>query len=126
HSALAGRGIAAAVGVGVVSGALLVAAVAAPGLRLGGRSVGALDVAALGAAALARGSLGPGELAAQGGTAWLVLLLPLLVAFVAAVVAARLLGPALRVLERRTRGGAIGLRLATLSLARRPGRAGAV
>ncbi len=131
HSVLAGRGIATAAGVAVVSGALLVAAVRIPPLRIAGRAVGILDVAALGAAAavlltLARGSLGPGELAARGGTAGLVLLLPLLVAFVAAVAAARALGPALRLLERRSRRGPVSLRLASLSLARQPGRAGAV
>jgi hypothetical protein len=131
HSVLAGRGIATAAGIAIVSGALLVAAVRFPSLRISGRTLGVLDVAALGAAgavllALTRGSLGPDELATRGGTAGLVLLLPLLVAFVAAVAAARALGPALRLVERCSRRGLVSLRLASLSLARQSGRAGAV
>ena len=55
-----------------------------------------------------------------------LLLLPGLVAFVAAVAAARLLGPLLRLLERATRQGGVVARLAVLSLARRPSRAAVV
>ena len=55
----------------------------------------------------------------------LTLLLPALVTFAAAVLVARLLRPALRVVERLARGRSpsLGLRLASLSLARNPGYA---
>ena len=58
----------------------------------------------------------------------LVLLLPALVTFAAAVAAARLLRPALRLAERLTQrrsagGRSLGLRLAVLSLGRNPGYA---
>ena len=90
-----------------------------------GRRVTVLDVAALGAAAtiavaLGRGALDPESLT-FGGTV-LFLLLPLLVCFVAAVVLARLLGPAMRAAERITRHSRISLRLAVLALARAPTR----
>jgi hypothetical protein len=89
------------------------------GLRL-------LDVAALGAAVavgvgLARGGLNADTLAA-GGDATLLLLLPGLVSFVAAVAAGRLIGPLMRAAERAARQGPTALRLALLALARAPSR----
>jgi hypothetical protein len=90
------------------------------------RGVRLLDVAAVGAAAavavgLARGGLNTSSVA-SGGTATLLLLLPGLVCFVAAVVGARLLAPLMRLAERSTRRGPIALRLALLGLARAPAR----
>src|SRR5207248_10490782 len=85
-----------------------------------------LDVAALGAAVvvavgLARGGLDANTLA-TGGDATLLLLLPGLVSFVAAVVAGRLIGPLMRAAERAARQGPSALRLALLALARAPSR----
>jgi hypothetical protein len=89
------------------------------GLRL-------LDVAALGAAVavgvgLARGGLDADTLA-TGGDTTLLLLLPGLVAFAAAVAAGRLIAPLMRAGERAARRGPSALRLALLALARAPSR----
>ncbi|HZO50288.1 MAG TPA: FtsX-like permease family protein, partial [Gaiellaceae bacterium] len=92
----------------------------------GGR-VRPLDVAALGAVAavglgLARGGL-DAEALASGGDRTLLLLLPALVSFAAAVAAARLLGPLARGAERGVRRhGSLALRLALLALSRAPAR----
>ena len=59
----------------------------------------------------------------RGGDGDLTLLLPGLATFGAAVLVARLLRPALRLLERATRRSSVALRLAVLSLARNPGYA---
>jgi hypothetical protein len=96
-------------------------------LRLGGLSLSPLDVAALGALAavalaLTRGEADARALATEDGGPFL-LLLPGLVAFVAAVAAARVLAPTLRLLERLGRRHPVPLRLAALSLARNPGHA---
>jgi len=85
-----------------------------------------LDVAALGAGAVvalgvARGDVGADALS-TGGDATLLLLLPGLVCFVAAVAAARALAPLMRLAERAGRGGPLALRLALLALARAPAR----
>ena len=53
----------------------------------------------------------------------LVLLLPALVTFAAAVLVGRALRPALRLAERLARGRSLGVRLASLSLSRNPGYA---
>ncbi len=84
-----------------------------------------LDMAALGALAavglgLARGGLSAS--AASGGNATLLLLLPGLICFVAAVAAGRLLGPLMRRSERLARNGPLPARLALLALARAPSR----
>ena len=63
------------------------------------------------------------ELARGDGDGDLTLLLPALVTFAAAVLVARLLRPSLRGVERLARGRSLGLRLASLSLARNPGYA---
>src|SRR5581483_8085155 len=91
----------------------------------GRRRVQLVDVAAVGAAVtlavgLGRGALDP-EHVTSGNTV-LLLVLPALVCFVAAVVLARLLGPAMRVGERLTRKRALSLRLGVLALARAPSR----
>jgi hypothetical protein len=99
---------------------LLVVSLPEDGVRR--RRVGLLDVAALGALVaivleLARGGLNADTLA-SGGDPTLLVLLPGLVAFVAAVLVARLLGPVMRGLERVSRRAAIPFRLATLALTR--------
>jgi hypothetical protein len=99
---------------------LVVALLPEDGVRR--RRIGLLDVAAAGALvavilALARGNL-DAETLASGGDPTLLILLPGLVAFVAAVLIARLLSPVMRGLERMTRGAAIPFRLATLALTR--------
>ncbi len=70
----------------------------------------------------ARGSVDTSSLS-SGGTGAFVLLVPALVTFAAAIVAVRLLLPALRGLGRIGRRGPLSLRLAALSLARNPGGA---
>jgi hypothetical protein len=128
--AVLGHSLGSGLGVGLVllawlagTAAVLVAeraqASARSGLRL-------LDVAALGAAVaiavgLARGGLNADTLA-TGGDATLLLLLPGLVSFVAAVAAGRLIGPLMRAAERTARQAPTALRLALLALARAPSR----
>jgi len=73
--------------------------------------------------ALARGAADARSLAAGGGTGAVLLVLPALIVFVAAVLWARVLTPALRALERQGRNAPVPFRLAALSLARNPGRA---
>ena len=87
--------------------------------------IGTVDVAALGALAVIGVAVGRGALDPAGvdsGTAWLLVALPILISFVAAVALARLLGPAMRAAERLTRGRNVSLRLAVLALARAPSR----
>jgi hypothetical protein len=128
HSTLSGTGLLAATGVAAALALVLVAALRAKPVALGGRSFSALDAAALGALAvvaltLVRGDLSQEELAQESGSAVALVLLPGLVTFVAAVLSARLLRPALLLLERISRGRSVSLRLAALSLARHPGHA---
>jgi len=128
HSLLSGRGLGIALALAAAATVVLVAALLLRDLELGGLSLSPLDVAALGAAlavviALARGSADAPELVAGNGTGLVLLLLPALVSFVAAVLVARLLPSALRLLERAVPRRALTLRLAGLGLARRPGYA---
>ena len=128
QSVLSGGGLAAAAGLALASALVLFLAVRTRPVRLAGLSVTPLDVAALGAlgivaVTLLRGSADADALAREGGTGALLMLLPGLVAFVAAVAFARVLGPGLRALERAARRGSVPVRLAALSLARRPGPA---
>ncbi len=128
HSVASGRGVLLALGLAAGATLLLFGALRAPALRLAGFSVSALDVAAIGAllaivVGLTRGRADAAELANGGGTGAFLLLLPALIAFVAAVVAARGLVPLLRAAERFGRRGPISVRLAALSLARNPGHA---
>jgi hypothetical protein len=128
HALLSRGGIFAALGVALVAGLLLFATVRAPALQLGRLAFTPLDAAALGAVAVvlvgwARGSVDAQQLAASGGTSAFLLLVPALIVFAAAVLAARLLAPTLRALGRAGRRGPIALRLAAASLARNPGHA---
>jgi len=130
HSSASAGGLAVAVGLAVAASVVLLLALHAPPVRLSRFSLTALDVAAIGcigaiALALARGAADASTLAREGGTGVLLFLLPALIAFVAAVAAVRLLGPALRALERAARRLPVSARLAALSLARNPGYAGA-
>jgi hypothetical protein len=128
HALLSRSGIIAAVGVAVTAGLLLYATVRSPAVQLGRLAFTPLDAAALGAIAVvlagwARGSVDAQQLSEARGTSGFLLLVPALVVFAAAVVAARLLAPALRALGRAGRRGPIALRLAAASLARNPGHA---
>lgn len=128
HSAASAGGVAFAAALAAAAALLLFAAVRAPSARVGGATLTAVDALALGALAaigvgLARGQADAASLAGGNGTGAFLLLLPALVALVAAVAVARLLVPLLRALERAGRRGPIGTRLAALSLARNPGHA---
>ena len=128
HSVLSGGGLAVALALILAAGAILLASVWAPPVRLGSLRLTMLDFAAVAAAvviavAFARGATDTSSLAGGPGTGAVLLLLPGLVVFVAAVVAARALGFLPRLLERAGRGGPLSVRLAALSLARNPGRA---
>ena len=128
HSVLSGGGIAACVLLAVAATVVLVATLAVRPVSVRGLSVTPLDVAALGAVAavaiaLARGAADAGSLLSGNGTGVVLLLLPVLVAFAAAILVARVLPPALRGLERAVPRTALSLRLASLALARRPGYA---
>jgi hypothetical protein len=128
HSVLSGRGFLIAVAVAAAAALVVTLALVIEPLRLGGLALSPLDVAAIGAAlavviALARGSANASELLAANGTGLVLLLLPALVGFAAAVAVARLLPLALRGLERVVPENALALRLAALGLARRPGYA---
>jgi hypothetical protein len=113
-----------------VAAALLVAAGAPPRPRL--RFVGPLEVAALVALgvvvwqAASTGSLDPAQIAATDNASPILLLVPALAFFAAAVVLLRVLPAALRLAERAARSSSIGVRLAALGAARRPVQAAAV
>ena len=115
RSVLSPEGIGLALLVAAAATAILVGAVT---VRASGSRFGLLDAAALAAVGLV--AL---ELARGGERGDLNLLLPALITFAAAVLVARLLPPALRLVERLARGRSLGLRLASLSLARNPGYA---
>jgi hypothetical protein len=114
HSTLAGEGIVALLILIAVASTLFVLALRAPIVRLRGRSISPLDAAAAGAllALILSVATGPPEGAA-------LLLVPGLVAFVAAVVLVRVSAPLFRLLGRLGGTGHAALRLAALTLARR-------
>ena len=121
HSVVSGEGFLLAAAIAVAAALVVLLSVRAEASRV-------VDVAAMGALvavvlALARGAANASSLASERGTGAVLLLLPALIAFVAAVVWARVLTPALRALERRGRTAPVPVRLAALSLARNPGRA---
>ena len=128
HSVLGSSGVLLALAAAGVAALVLLAALRAKPVRLGRLQVSAVDVAAVAAVAavalaLARGVADEQSLASQRGTGLVLLLLPGLIVFAAAVVAARILVPALRLLERAGRRGPVSARLAALSVARNPGHA---
>lgn len=131
HSVLSAVGLLAAVSFAVVAALVLLVGIAARPIRVGELSLNVLDMAALGALAviavgLARGEANPQALANERGTGMFLMVLPGLVTLVAAIVVARLLPPALRLLERPSRTAPFAARLAIVSLARAPGRASIV
>jgi hypothetical protein len=128
HSAFSWPGLLAAVALAGLATAIFVGGVWQPRARVAGRSLSLLDAAAVAALAtaalaLARGRVDPEVLARDEGASALLLLLPGLVTFVAAVAAARLLRPVFRLLERVAPSGSPAVRTAALSLARNPGHA---
>ena len=127
HSLFTLRAFGVAAALAALTALVMLAALRLERIAFGGLTVTAADVAALGALAavllaLARGKTDTATLASSGGAGVFLLLLPGLVLFVLAVVAARLLSPLLRVLEWIGRRGPASVRLALLSLARSPGR----
>jgi hypothetical protein len=128
HSVLSPTGLLVGLVLALVATLLIAAVLRAPSARIGGVRVTVADVAAVGALVaivigITRGPASTSALAAGSGTALFLLLLPGLVALVAAVVGARLLAPVLRGVERAGRRGPVSARLAALSLARSPGHA---
>lgn len=128
HSALSGAGLWIAAGVALAATVVLVVVLRAPTVPLGGFSFTAIDALAVGALGaiglgLSRGGLDAQALAQGGGTGTFLILLPALIAFVAAIATARLLSPVLRAGERWGRRAPVPFRLAALSLARNPGYA---
>ena len=124
ESLLSPTGLLLGLGTAVVAACVIAMTVSVDG---GGRRISAIDVAAVAAVlaalgVLASGAVQPDELASGGTAAVVLLVLPGLVAFAAAVAAARLLPALGRTLARG--GGAHGARLAGVSLARSPGAAG--
>ena len=125
ESVLAPAGLAVAVGVVVVATVVIAVATSFPA-RAGNR-FGPLDGAALAAlgvvvASLAGGAADESRFAEGEGAGLVLLVLPGLIAFAAAVAAARLFGPLVR-LARRFVGRSVGGRLATVTLGRGPGAA---
>jgi hypothetical protein len=91
------------------------------------RRFGAIDAAAAAAvaivlAALLGGAADESRLASGQGAGLLLLLLPGLISFAAAVAAARVFGPLVRLAGRRAHGR-VGMRLAAVTLGRGPGAA---
>ena len=128
HGPLGVSGWLAAVALASAAAVVLVVAVRMRAIAVGGLTLTPVDALALGALVavvigLARGSADASSLLRGGGTGTFLLLVPGLIAFVAAVAAARLLAPLLRLAERRLRGAPVPARLAALSLARNPGHA---
>ena len=126
ESLISARGILLALALAVTAALVVLAALKAQISGFGGIGLSVADVAAVGALAaiglaLARGDTDTAALAGSGGTGALLLVLPALVVLVAAVVSARLLAPALRLLERVGRGAGPSYRLAALSLSRARG-----
>jgi hypothetical protein len=117
RSAFSGQGLGLVLLAAAAATGVLVAAVASSSGRAPVR-FSLVDAAAVGAVALVAHELWRGD-----GSGDLVLLLPALVTFAAAVLVSRFLRPALRLAERVSRGRSLGLRLASLSLSRNPGYA---
>ncbi len=93
-----------------------------PGARVGPIDVAALVALLIVAAALAGGAADTSRLAEDQGAGLVLLLLPGLIAFAAAVAAARLFGPLVRLAGRLSRRN-VGARLAAITLGRGPGAA---
>ena len=126
ESVLAPPALALAAGVAIAATLVILLAVslhARPGRRFGLLDAAAVAVVAVVVAALLGGAADEERLATGEGAGLLLLLLPGLIAFAAAVAAARLFAPLVR-LAGRVSSGRLGLRLAAVSLGRGPGAAG--
>jgi hypothetical protein len=126
HSIFTVRALEIGILLAAVTAAAMLAALRVDTVTFGGLRITVADVAALGALAavllaLARGKADVTALQGSSGTGVYVLVLPGLVLFVLAVAAARLLAPALRLLELVARRATPPVRVALLSLARAPG-----
>ena len=123
HSLLTGQALLLGLAALVVSVLLVVVVLLLPDgpTRYGGVLADAVAVAGLAALVLAaaRGATSIGT-TTDARSDPLLPLLPLLVALVAGVAVARLLGPAMRLLERRVRGASAAVRIAVVSVAREP------
>jgi len=125
HALFTTRALWLACALAAVTALTMLAALRADAVAFAGLRLTVADAAALGALgavllALARGKADTSTLQSSG-TGVVLLLLPALVLFVLAVVAARLLAPLLRGLERAARRAPPSVRVAVLSLARSPG-----
>lgn len=125
-SVLSATGLALAAGVVVL--ATTVIAVSTSVSARAGKRIGPVDVAAVVALAVVLATLAGGvadtsRLADDQASGLVLLLLPGLIAFAAAVAAARLFGPLVRVAGRLSRRS-VGARLAAVTLGRGPGAAG--
>jgi len=121
--------VAAACALSLAAGACVAVGFAARAPALEGRfswldAVALALIVAVGAA-LTRGAADADALLREGGSGVFLFALPAAVVVIGAVVTARLLAPAVRRLERVIPESAIAARLATLSIARRPGGAAA-
>ena len=125
ESVLAPAGLALALAVVVAATVVVAIATSIPARdesRFGPLDVAALAALGLVVAALLGGAADQSRLADSEGTGLILLLLPGLIAFAAAVVAARLFGPLVR-LAGRLLHRSVGARLATVTLGRGPGAA---
>jgi hypothetical protein len=125
RSSISADGVAWALALAAVGIAVIVIAVRARSIEIRGFRLTTADVAAIGAVAVVVAAVGTGQTDAGSveGSGALLLLLPVLIAFAAAVVVARLLGPAFRLAERAAPTTRVSIRLALLSLVRNPGPA---
>jgi hypothetical protein len=126
HSAVTALGLGIVLAVWVSATVVVLSGTRVRDVESNGWRIRLLDVAAVGAAAavalgLARGGL-DAEALSSGGNRTLLLGLPILVSFVAAVLAVRLLRPLTRLGERAARQGPTTVRLALLALSRAPVR----
>ena len=129
HSALSAGGLTLGLVLAGAAAVILFGVVRSGRVRSGRAGLRPVDILALGAlvvviVGVARGAAEPGSAASAGGTGLFLLLLPGLVAFIAAVALVRILEPGLRLGERLVRRRSVPARLAFLSLARNPGHAG--
>ncbi len=129
HSALSAGGLTLGLVLAGAAAVILFGVVRSGRVRSGRAGLRPVDILALGAlvvviVGVARGDAQPGNAASAGGTGLFLLLLPGLVAFIAAVALVRILEPGLRLGERLVRRRSVPARLAFLSLARNPGHAG--
>ena len=128
HSTFSVSGIALAVALAAVVTGVLALGLAARPIAIGGLAVSPVEIAALAAVvvvavALLRGQADAGALLRDRGTGIVLLILPGLVVFAAAVLVSRLLAPLLRALARGLPNRRVAARFAALSLARHPGSA---